>query len=460
MAPNWLSTIGQWFNVRPSGGTPVTPTSWGLQPYWAWDSGYLPGTQRWTGDSWSEVMEYSPSHLWRTQPYLRTVVDFLARNVAQLSLQVFARDADNDRSRVRTGPMADIVARPNARQTSYDLILALISDLALYDNAYWMPTTDDQGRWQIQPLPADWVTPHTDDPLAVQVFYVRKPNGETMEVPAEQVIHFHGWDPCGPITGASPVQTLKLILAEQMEAQSYRQQVWRRGGRVGAVLERPVDAPAWNEQASQQFRSDWMSTWTGRDGPKAGGTPILEDGMTLKRIGFSAHEDEYIEAAKLGLQTVASVYHVNPVMVGLLDNANYSNVREFRRMLYGDTLGPILATVEARINTFLLPFIGENPDTYVEFNIAEKLQGSFEEQAQVMSTMVGRPIMTANEGRGRFNLPAIDDPEQHADELITPLNVSVGGQASPQNPTETPATPTPTENPSAANVEQLFRHPA
>lgn len=451
MAAPWLSTLAQWLNIRPSSNTPtpVSPTGWSLTPYWGGvDAGYLPGTQRWTDGSWSEVMEYTPSHLWRTQPYLRTVVDFLARNVAQLALQVFTRGPDNDRSRLRDGPMAEIVRMPNSNRTFYELIVALVSDLALYDNAYWMPTQDANGDWRILPLPADWVTPYTDDPLAVQRYYVRKPNGETVELAADKVLHFHGWDPCALTTGSSPVGTLKLILAEQMEAMSYRQQIWRRGGRVGAVLERPVDAPAWNEDASKQFRADWQSTWTGRDGPKAGGTPILEDGMKLTRIGFSAHEDQFVEAAKLNLQTVASVYHVNPVMVGLLDNANYSNVREFRRMLYGDTLGPILAALEARINTFLLPWIGESPDTYVEFNIAEKLQGSFEEQASVMSTMVGRPIMTANEGRSRFNLPAIDDPETGADELITPLNVTVGGQPSPQTPTETPS--------SAAAEQRLY----
>jgi hypothetical protein len=75
--------------------------------------------------------------------------------------------------------------------------------------------------------------------------------------------------------------------------------------------------------------------------------------------------------------------------------------------------------------------VGEDPRSYVEFNIAEKLQGSFEEQAGVMSTLVGRPIMTANEGRARFNLPAI--PDEEANELVTPLNVTVGGQPSPQS---------------------------
>jgi hypothetical protein len=120
---------------------------------------------------------------------------------------------------------------------------------------------------------------------------------------------------------------------------------------------------------------------------------------------------------------------VNPTMIGLLDNANYSNVREFRRMLYGDTLGPIIASIEDRLNTFYIPLVDPRPGVYCEFNIDEKLQGNFEEQQAALSSSVGRPWMTANEARALRNMPSIEG--QGADELVTPLNVLVGGQASP-----------------------------
>ena len=84
---------------------------------------------------------------------------------------------------------------------------------------------------------------------------------------------------------------------------------------------------------------------------------------------------EWVEGSRLALNTVASVYHVNPTMIGLLDNANYSNVREFRRMLYGDTLGPVIAQIEDRLNTFYVPLVDPRPSVYVEFNIDEKMQG-------------------------------------------------------------------------------------
>jgi hypothetical protein len=176
--------------------------------------------------------------------------------------------------------------------------------------------------------------------------------------------------------------------------------------------------------------------------------------MTLSKVGFSAVEDEFVEASKLALTTVAAVYHVNPTMVGLLDNANYSNVREFRRMLYGDTLGPWLSMIEDRINGFVVPIVeGPDSDLYVEFNIAEKLQGSFEEQATVANMAVGGPYMTRNEYRLRQNMPPIEG----GDELIVPMNVITGGQPSPSTPLDVSA-PSRSDRPSRPGRAARMRH--
>jgi HK97 family phage portal protein len=370
----------------------------------------------------------TPAQMWSTQPHLRTVVSFLARNIAQLGLHGFERDGE-DRKRDRTSPFSATMRRPNADQTAFDLVYGLVGDIALYDRAYWLilPDAESPSGWQFRRLPPAWVTPIPRDAFGFKSYSVLAPEGNAVEVSADQVLAFTGYHPSSARKGSPTIESLKETLQEQIEASKYRSQVWKRGGRVSAVIQRPKDAPQWSPEAMKQFREDWYSKYTG-DGPKAGGTPILEDGMTLNRVDFNAQEQQFVEAAKLSFSTVASAFHVNPTMVGILDNANYSNVREFRRMLYGDTLGPLIAQIEDRINTFLLPQLGMDSEKYyVEFNIAEKLQGSFEEQAAVMSTLVGRPIMTADEGRAKFNLPALGGD---AAGLVTPLNVLVGGQAS------------------------------
>lgn len=375
----------------------------------------------------SETSRKSPEDLWREQPHLRTVVDFLARNVAQLGVHAFELQDDGGRERIRHGVLPGLLRRPNPQQTGYEFWRAVVSDMALYDEAFMFVRATDAG-FEIRTLRPSWIVGVLNKTAyTVDAYIVRFPDGDRdVEVPAQNVVHLHGWSPVDELAGSSPVAALRGILAEQLQAQLFREQVWRRGGRVGSYISRPSTAGKWSIEARNRFKEEWASAYS-NSGEKAGGTPLLDDGMELKRIGFSAKEDQYVEGNKLSLATVAAVYHVNPTMVGLLDNANYSNVREFRRMLYGETLGPIIKQLEERMNAFLLPLVGAPDDVYVEFNTESRLRGSFEEQSQVMQTSIGGPWMTINEGRARQNLPAVDG----GDELIRPLNVTQNGDHDP-----------------------------
>lgn len=375
------------------------------------------------------VSGLSAEDLYRTQPHLRTVVEFRARNIAQLGLHVFERVSDTDRRRDRESTVARLLKQPNKTMTGYDLLNRLVADLALYDDAYWIveEDLDMESGWHIQPVPVTWVVRLTGGTVwAPDTMHVQPPGAShATPVPLSKVVRFHGWDPVNLTRGSSAVNALKAILMEQVHAIRYRDQLWTRAGRIGITVTRPTQEKGsnWTAEQKKQFKEVLDSKLAGDSGSDAGGSIILEDGMTMDRVGFSAHEEEFIEAAKLSLATVAQVFHVNPVMVGMLDNANFSNAKEFARSLYTNTLGPIMAMIEDRINLQLVPMVSRETDLYVEFNIAEKLQGSFEEQAAVMQTATGRPWQTVNEARARFNMPEIEG----GDDLSIPLNILLGG---------------------------------
>lgn len=376
------------------------------------------------------VLGLSVDELWRTQPHLRTVVDFLARNTAQLGVHTFQRISDTDRQRLRDDPVAKLLARPNDQMTGYELMYGLVADMSLHAEAIWwlQTSTTSESGWAIQPLSPSWVV-RRGGSSAFWVDWVefRVPSvGEVVRIEASDLLIFKGWNPGAPRHASSPVDALRDILAEQIDARIFRRQMWRRGGRFGGFLTRPAGAK-WDKDTREKFKRAWQSRYAGNDGSDAGATPILEDGMEYKTNRFSAREEEWAEGTKLSLAQVASVYQVNPTMVGLLDNANFSNVEAFRKMLYSDTLGPLISMIQDRMNTFLVPRVTQAEGVYVEFNIAEKLKGSFEEQAQALQTSVGAPWLTRNEARARQNLPAIEG----GDALVTPLNVITGGQASP-----------------------------
>ena len=373
------------------------------------------------------VQGLSAEDLYRTQPHLRTVISFLARNVAQLGIHTFERVSDTDRRRVKDDPVALLLKAPNKTMTMFDLIYRLVADLGTYDDAYWIlePDLDMESGWRIQPVPPSWVVRMTGgDIWAPDTMWILPPGAaRPYPVSMDNVIRFHGWDPVNLARGSSPVTALKSVLMEQIHAVRYRDQIWTRAGRVGITVTRPSMTNNWTPEQKKAFKDVLDSKLSGDSGADAGGSIILEDGMTMDKMRFTAHEEEFVEAAKLALATVAQVYHVNPTMIGLLDNANFSNVREFNRSLYTNTLGPIMAQIEDRLNRFLVPRVALADDVYLEFNIGEKLQGSFEEQAQVLQQATGRPWQTVNETRARFNMPQIDG----GDDLSIPLNILLGG---------------------------------
>jgi len=118
----------------------------------------------------------------------------------------------------------------------------------------------------------------------------------------------------------------------------------------------------------------------------------------------------------------------NFIAAGLV--VHNSNIKEQHRNLYQDSLGPWLAMVEGDIDLQLTGDFEDVKGVYVEFNIQEKLQGSFEEQIQSLQSAVGRPWMAPDEARARQNMSAMGGD---AARLAVPLNVMVGGLASPRD---------------------------
>jgi len=241
-------------------------------------------------------------------------------------------------------------------------------------------------------------------------------------------VHIRGYNPEDPINGLSPLETLRRVLAEEHAAGDYRENFWKNAARQAGIIERPAGAPDWPDTTRARFKAEFEALYSG--GANSGKTAILEEGMTWKPGTFNAQESEYLGGRKLTREECARQYHIPLPFVGILDNATFSNIREQHKNLYQDCLGPWMAMIEQDLMLQLLTEFDDREGVYVEFNIAEKMQGAFEEQTQSLQSAVGRPWMTADEARARMNLPSRGGD---ADALVTPLNVLVGGQASPRD---------------------------
>lgn len=369
--------------------------------------------------------------LYRLQPNLRLVIRFLARNIASLGLKPYRRVSATERVELEGGhPLREFLKNPTPAlpmpTSRHAWIRGIVEDLALYDLLFVLKLRNEaSGRLNGIRVPPTMMEPTGDSFLWPEGFLLKGNRGERPYA-AGDVIYLHGHNPEDARTGLSPVEALRRILAEETASGEWREQYWRSHARISGVIERPLEAPKWSDTAKNRFESDWRAARTGY-GPDAGGTPVLEEGMKFSPQSFSAKESEYLGARRLSREEVAAAYFVPPVFVGILEHANFSNIKEQHVSLYSDTLGPWLDWISEELELQLLPEFPDVDDVYLEFQIEEKLRGRFEEQAAAMQTATGAPWMTRNETRALRNLP----PVAGGDDLVVPLNVLIGGQASP-----------------------------
>jgi HK97 family phage portal protein len=380
---------------------------------------------------WGFASPYTYAEMYRTQPNVRTCVDFIARNIAQLNLQAFRRVSDTDRERLVDHDVIRWLNEPNPSTSAYCLLESLMKDVGIFFNAYWLKVRDDNGVLvgliRLRPTEVQ-----VYGYLLVTDFVWSTPDGRRWTLDPRDVVYFGGYDPFTPV-GLSPLETLRQTLAEEVAATDYRESFWQNAARLEGVIQRPVAAPKWTPDQKQSFREQWQKRFTGPG--NAGQTAVLEDGMTFQETSYSAKDSEYVASRKLTREECARAYHIPLPMVGILDYATFSNIKEQHKQLYQDSLGPWLTYLQDEFMRQLLPESEDVEQVYLEFNIAEKLKGSFEEQASALQALVGRPIMTANEGRARLNLPSMkNDPS--ADQLSAPLNTTsgYGGSVKPTEP--------------------------
>lgn len=375
-----------------------------------------------------ETLVVSPDDLWRTQPSVRKVINFAARNLASVPVHAYLRVGEDSRERLPRGhELSRLLRRPAPFTTPYRFWHTIHVDGMLYDR--WLFTvlqatdTEPAMLFRIPPtryriLHGEYGEPHT--------IVVWGKDSQEYHLDPDSCVFDSGYSSAwgDPVP---PAESLAALLNESNEAIKYRRELFKNGAQIGGVIERPHEAPKWTDQAWNRFAAQFAEYKAG--GGKQGGVPLLEDGMKFKTLeSHSPQSLETLELRKLTDAEVASFWHIPPELVGAREGT-FSNLDAFNQSLWSIALGPTVSSFEQALDVMLTTQM-DNLDldkVYIECMVEAKLRGSFADQLRSGQAAVGAPYMTRNEYRAKMNMSAIEG----GDELITPLNVVSGGLASP-----------------------------
>ena len=378
----------------------------------------LGGTNRQVVNAWEQAQSSSYAWLYRTQPAVRTTVDYIATNVSQLPLKLYERVDDNERQTASDHPAAVSLRRPYQQMNTKRWIFNFVADWLIYDNAYAVKFPGPNGTRTLVRVPPHMMGICSRSRFSLEGYRVHRDDGSTYPengmLDPSDVIHWVGFDPDDPRTGLSKLETLRQILAEEAAAVTASTELLKSGLQKNGWIYRPLDAPDWGTAGREHFEQDLYNKVTSKNKK----WPVLEEGMEIRDLGVTPKDAEMLEGRRFTQETVAAEYGLKNIPPETEDE---------RKQFLSDVLAPLTEDLAEVLDSQVLQAEYGADDYYFEFDLNEKLRGDIENRFQAITAAVGGPWQSRNEARARENLPPIEG----GDELITPLNVTSGRNPRP-----------------------------
>lgn len=360
--------------------------------------------------------------LYRTQPWIRAVVDRIAHGIGRLPWAAFIdAELEGERERQRRGPLAELLVRPYERGTASLLKQAVMKNLLIHENAVLVKHRPGIGRPPDELIPSSFIyweiVPGQETGTVEWYVFHGDIAGRGVKIPfrPEEVVHFHSWGTGRGLTGDSRMEAVRRTLMVEDASQRMIIAAYENGMRpVGGYA---VDGQLKPETAAR-LRAQLDETYGGVD--NAFKILLLEGGAKWQDMTHNFVDAEVEKLRKMAREEFAAVWNAPQPSVGILERATFNNVVEQHLMEYQDTYQPWTVLIEEALRVQL---IDEEPlmeGQYVEFNYKQVLKGDPVKEIEAGVKAVGGPFMTVNEFRATQNLPPIDG----GDELIAPPNTA------------------------------------
>lgn len=371
--------------------------------------------------------------MYANSPAVRSVIDVIVRNVAQLDLRLY-EEMDAVTREIRPDHPAALSLRfPSSTQTQDQFVRCMVQDYLVFNNAYALKFRDPNSQQVIlKHIPAHRVEVFGMGLFDPDGYRVWRLDGSPVDVPdPTNMLHWRGYNIEDQRIGLSPLETLRNVIAEDAALQQAIIELMKAGLAGPMWVFRPDTAPEWSNDARKGFEQD-LSNRLKQSNRRA---PVMEEGMELRPMGVSPRDAQMLDVRKWAVQQVCGLFGVPVEMLGL-GVGRGADLQTAQSEFYADTLPPICQSFTNHLGLSILQQEYGLTDFMFAFDLDAKHMGDSRLTALVSAT--GRPVLTTNEGRAMVNKPPIDG----GDELVTPMNVILGS-----NPKPSPNT-MPIQNPS------------
>jgi len=176
--------------------------------------------------------------------------------------------------------------------------------------------------------------------------------------PIAKVLHFKLFHPSDDYYGLSPIKAAKTALEIHNAASSWNKALLENAARPSGAL---VYSAANGNLSGEQFERLKSELEQGFAGASNAGRPmVLEGGLDWKTIALTPKDMDFIEAKNGAAREIALSFGVPPMLLGIPGDNTYANYAEANRVLWKQSVLPLVQRVAADLGAWLAPaFDGE-----------------------------------------------------------------------------------------------------
>lgn len=376
----------------------------------SYDPRFAPGS--WNTATHPARAMVSPQSVLSNLATAHRCIELKATLLSSVPLKTFRRLEDGGRERVSNTALARVLNRPNDWMTRFEFVELLSRSLDLHGNFFAQIMRDGGGSIRaLIPLDARSITIERTN--SGRIRYKFQATGNSVTLLDSEVLHVKNQSADG-LQGQAPITTAARALGLAIDESATAQSLAANGLKPSFALTHPG-------KLSARAQSNIATSFEERNaGPHNAGRPlVLEEGLSVERMSFSAVDAQFLESRRLSAEDVCRIFGLPPQAVGLTNSVSYGSAAQAAQDLVTNTLNPLAARIEQALERSLLSEEGRR-EFFVEFDLSGLLRA--DPTARWQQYRVAREVgaMSPNDIRRLENMPPIVD----GDEYTRPLNAA------------------------------------
>ena len=340
-------------------------------------------------------------------------IDKIVKTVSGLSMRFF-KGRGADAQLLEEHWIKDLLKRPNPEDTHRELWQDTTGFMLSTGNAFWALDQVSQvtgrpvpGVTTLWTLPAHRIEiiPTKNDPTKRISHYNAVSNlGARVRYETNEIVQFKNFNLENQYWGMGPLTVAMNLMQTDYFARKHNRLFFKNGASPGIYLKTDRQ---YDKDADERIRENLKQNTEGV--LNSFKTMIGWNGLEPVDLKKNPKDLDFLNLIKLNREEIIALFGVPPAVVGLFEFANYANAMMQKKEFWLETILPMLATFETRLNEHVFPRWTDE-EIWFQFDLTKvpALQEDLLGKAKRNTMLVSGGIMTPNEARLEHNLEPLD----------------------------------------------------